>query len=365
MAGDGTVDAGTASSGYQLRVQSGGTIDPGTTSGPGILATGNVLFESTNSNFNVQLNGTTAGTGYDQLQVDGAVTIAGNLNVTLLTSFATVGYEFTVLNNISSETTTGFFNGLPESGLVEYAGNIWSISYIGGDGNDVVLTTQTVNNFPTADRQSVTTDEETPVNITLTGSDTDGIVTSYTIETNPLHGTLSGTAPNLTYTPFTNYAGPDSFEFRVTDDNEGFGIATVSINVNPVQDPPTQVNLSPTAIDENSASGSAIGAPSTVDPDVGDTFTYAFASGLGDADNGLFTIVDDQLQLGFVPDYETDNSYSVRIRSTDAAGDWVEGTHRHDQRCQRVTDGINAIGFCGGRERTRRHNGRHIHHNRS
>jgi hypothetical protein len=56
---------------------------------------------------------------------------------------------------------------------------------------------------------------------------------TYTVATNPSHGTLSGTAPNLTYTPAAGYTGPDSFQFKVTD---SYGVvsnvATVSLTVN-------------------------------------------------------------------------------------------------------------------------------------
>ncbi len=172
LTGTGTINAGAVSTNpsYQLRIQSGGTVDPGTTSGPGILTTSDIIFEHTNSNFDIQLDGTTAGTGYDQLKVNGTVTLNGNLNVDLLTSFASVNDTFTIIDNDETDPIVGTFNGLPESGLVEYGGNIWSISYVGGtDNNDVVLTTTSTNQFPTGDAQTVTTDEDTSVNIALSG----------------------------------------------------------------------------------------------------------------------------------------------------------------------------------------------------
>ena len=138
--GEGTVNAGTASSGYQLRVQSGGGIDPGTTSGPGVLATGAVFFESTNSNFDVQLNGVTAGAEYDQLQVTGSVQLDGNLNISLGYTPA-IGHSFTILENDGTDAIAGSFNGLGEGSLFAIGGDYFRISYQGGsDNNDVVLT---------------------------------------------------------------------------------------------------------------------------------------------------------------------------------------------------------------------------------
>ena len=43
---------------------------------------------------------------------------------------------------------------------------------------------------------------------------------TFSIATNPTHGTLSGFNPatgEVTYTPAANYAGPDSFTFTVND----------------------------------------------------------------------------------------------------------------------------------------------------
>ncbi len=64
------------------------------------------------------------------------------------------------------------------------------------------------------------------------------IALTYTSSTQPAHGTLSGTAPNLTYTPAANYNGPDSFTFRANDGTVDCDAATVSITVNAVNDAP-------------------------------------------------------------------------------------------------------------------------------
>jgi hypothetical protein len=56
---------------------------------------------------------------------------------------------------------------------------------------------------------------------------------SYTIVTPPAHGTLSGTMPNLTYTPFANYVGQDSFTFKVNNGTTDSAPGTISIEVIP------------------------------------------------------------------------------------------------------------------------------------
>jgi hypothetical protein len=93
-------------------------------------------------------------------------------------------------------------------------------------------TTLTVNNTPpVATPQSVTTSYNTAKAITLAGTDPDGSPLTYVVVTQPTKGTLTGTAPNLTYTPNTNYGGPDSFTFKVNDGTVDSSPATVSITV--------------------------------------------------------------------------------------------------------------------------------------
>ena len=92
-----------------------------------------------------------------------------------------------------------------------------------GDGASPPLTSTeatvsiAVNDAPVANPQMVSTNEDTPLPITLTGSDPNGDMLSYMVVANPTHGVLSGTAPNPTYTPAADYNGSDSFTFKVSD----------------------------------------------------------------------------------------------------------------------------------------------------
>ena len=94
-----------------------------------------------------------------------------------------------------------------------------------------------------ANDQSVRTNEDTPVAIALTASDLDNDPLTYSIVSNPSHGTLSGTAPNLTYTPGADYYGIDSFTFRAYDGTAYSNIATVSITLigDDISDKPVKV----------------------------------------------------------------------------------------------------------------------------
>jgi len=89
-----------------------------------------------------------------------------------------------------------------------------------------------------AQSQSVTVTEDTPTAITLNGTVGNGGAVSYVITANPLHGSLSGAAPNLTYQPDPNYYGPDSFSFKALYGAATSAETTVSINVQRVNDNP-------------------------------------------------------------------------------------------------------------------------------
>ncbi len=123
-----------------------------------------------------------------------------------------------------------------------------SFTFLASDGTDdsppatVSLTTVPVNDPPTADNQSLTTDEDTALAITLTGSDIESDPLTFQIVNGPSHGSLSGTAPNLVYTPESDYYGSDSFAFVARDGAANSLPATISLIVNPVNDAPVAVD---------------------------------------------------------------------------------------------------------------------------
>lgn len=79
-------------------------------------------------------------------------------------------------------------------------------------------------------------------------------------------------------------------------------------------------------IPEDTPVGTVVGGLISVDPDPDDTFTYALVSGDGSTDNAAFQIVGQTLVTAAGFDFETKDTLSVRIRSTDAGGRWVEQT---------------------------------------
>lgn len=139
---------------------------------------------------------------------------------------------------------------------------------------DVFSAEVEVNGTPVAQAQSVTTDEDTAKDVVLAAMDIDGDTLTYTVVTQPAHGALSGTVPNLTYTPNANYNGTDSFTFKANDGTVDSNIATVTITVTAVNDAPVAGDQSVTT-DEDTAKAITLAA---TDID-GDTLTYAVVAG--------------------------------------------------------------------------------------
>jgi hypothetical protein len=144
----------------------------------------------------------------------------------------------------------------------------WYADNIGG----LTVTIYRVNHAPTSDAQSISTPEDTSIAITLTGSDADMDTLAFAVVTAPAHGTLSGAAPNLTYTPASNYNGADSFTFKANDGTVSSGAAAVSIIITPVNDPPV---LSPIANQTITA---------------GQTLTFSISASDIDNSNLIYTI---------------------------------------------------------------------------
>ena len=130
-----------------------------------------------------------------------------------------------------------------------------------------------VNDAPSATAQSVTTAEDTPLAVTLTGSDIDGDPLTFAVVTPPQNGTLSGTAPDLTYTPAANFNGSDSFTFVTNDGTATSAPATVTIGVTPLNDAPVATVQSVTTAEDTPTAITLAG--SDVD---GDDLTFAVAT---------------------------------------------------------------------------------------
>ena len=144
----------------QLTVNSG-EVAPGN-NGPGVLSADNTSL-SAGSTLRIELNGPTAGTGYDRLQATTVATIAG-ATLALQTNFAPAfGAQFVILTNAA-----GTFAGLPQGATIISNGIRFHISYTGGDGNDVTLTVDAPPSIgPLTDRTILENQTLGPIDFTV------------------------------------------------------------------------------------------------------------------------------------------------------------------------------------------------------
>jgi len=120
---------------------------------------------------------------------------------------------------------------------------------------------------------------------------------------------------------YPDYESQSSYKIRVrtTDQSGLFFEKALTITVNNINEPPFALNISATSVNENVAANTVIGILSTLDGD-SNAFIYSLVSGSGSADNASFNIVDNELRINASPDFETKNSYSIRVRTTDQGG---------------------------------------------
>ncbi len=95
--------------------------------------------------------------------------------------------------------------------------------------------TDTPTSTPTPGQNAPPTVKEkllgTPINVAcqlnLTGTDVDNDTLTFQVLTSPQHGTLTGSPPALTYTPQTDYTGPDNFTFKANDGKTDSNTGTI------------------------------------------------------------------------------------------------------------------------------------------
>lgn len=135
---NGGVLKGTGTVGI-VTIMSGGKIAPGAS--PGCLNTGNLVFNE-GGIYEFEIASNESCTGYDRIRVTGTVTLGNGTLSTILSPEASLtnGQTFMIIENDGDDAVSGTFAGLAEGATFEVNGKVFKISYVGGTGNDVVLT---------------------------------------------------------------------------------------------------------------------------------------------------------------------------------------------------------------------------------
>lgn len=215
-------------------------------------------------------------------------------------------------------------HSIPLTGLSANTAYSYTVTSADGAGNSSEslgnFTTEPANVPPTASDLTVETTEDTRLNLSLEGSDGDGDSLSFRIVTSPEHGTLSGTAPNLQYTPAPNYSGLDSFNYVANDGQYDSLPAEVAITVTAVNDPPSKPALSAAPGDQEVA----LKWTDSLDPD-GDSVTYEVLrrNGTGGAYAPLTDALSPTITSYTDRSVENGTTYEYVVRAT-AGGDTAD-----------------------------------------
>jgi hypothetical protein len=139
---------------------------------------------------------------------------------------------------------------------------LWVRSYA-NRGTGAYTVTLSSNNAPPSSSagQSSMTEDGVLQGQLPPASDADGDAISYSVQSQPTYGqVVVGGNGAFTYTPISNFSGPDSFLFKVTDSRGAATVYTMAINVAAVNDDPTGT----LSIVGNAAQGQTLSLSSTV-----------------------------------------------------------------------------------------------------
>jgi Glycosyl hydrolases family 28/Divergent InlB B-repeat domain/Bacterial Ig domain len=184
-------------------------------------------------------NGTDSNVATVTIAVQPAVPVANSQSVTvsyntatqiILTATGSGTMTYAVLANPSHGVLSGTLPNLTYTPTSGYVGTD-RFTFKANNGTDSNVATVNIivqPAAPIANGQSVTVayNIATPITLSAAGNGT----LSYSVVSSPLHGTLSGTAPNLTYTPAAGYSGFDNFSFKANNGTDS-NVAAISITV--------------------------------------------------------------------------------------------------------------------------------------
>ncbi|WP_343672878.1 tandem-95 repeat protein, partial [Chitinophaga sp.] len=167
----------------------------------------------------------------------------------------------------------GTYKYIPTTGYV--GTDVFTVTVSDGNGGSstitVNITVKKVNHDPVGGVVNVTINEDALLTSSVSATDADGDVLSYSKGTDPAHGSVVVNSDGTyTYTPGANYNGTDSFTILVSDGNGGTATITVNITINPVNDAPSGPNTTEATNEDRPLTSSV----SATDVD-GDALTYA------------------------------------------------------------------------------------------
>ena len=193
----------------------------------------------------------------------------------------------------------------------------------GTDSITVTINVSNVNEAPTAVNDTATTDEDQSVRIDVLDNDTDPDTERAALTVSVLRDPLDGTARvesdrTITYTPNANFAGENSFTYRLSDGSLSDD-GSVTVTVEAVNDAPAFPAVpAERSVSENALPGAKVGVPVIATDVDGDLLGYRLQGAPEfeiDEDTGQI-----QVAPGVTLDRERTPSYEVTVTASDGKG---------------------------------------------
>ena len=159
-----------------------------------------------------------------------------------------------------------------------------------------------------------TTNEDTSVEMTLTGSDIDEDSLTFSIG-EATNGTVSLDGAVVTYTPNANFNGTDSFTYTANDGTTDSAEATITVTVSAVNDIPTVADVAVSTTEDTSVEMTLTG--SDIDED---SLTFS----IGEATNGTVSL--DGAVVTYTPNANFNGTDSFTYTANDGTTDSAEAT---------------------------------------
>ena len=157
----------------------------------------------------------------------------------------TLTYAWTMASQPSGSSTTLEQSTQVSATFTADVDGDYTVALIVNDGSSdstadtmMITASAAINNAPVAASDSLNTDEDTPISLTLSATDSESETLSYNVITPPTKGQLTLNSNQVDYVPYPNETGEDSFNFKVNDGNQDSNTATITLTINPVNDNP-------------------------------------------------------------------------------------------------------------------------------
>ena len=183
------------------------------------------------------------------------------------------------------------------------------------------LTVNAVNDAPVGNTDTVSTDEDTPLEISVLSNDKDVENEELTVTavSTAGHGSLEITGANktVTYTPAENYNGSDTFTYTVSDATGDSGSGTVDVTVNSINDPPSAKADSKTLDEDIVTTIDVLANDTDIDLTTNPAYEALTITAVSDPPHGSTVISENKVVYTPDANYFGSDSFTYTLQDTD------------------------------------------------